>query len=190
MLVFCTIKILRNKDGYISWEWTFFLFHFTITYNRGPLHKERVRFYEKNFLPEEQGPLGKVFITGSNRKSQKLSLFGTAPITPVTSRQPTRPTTINAVETNRLEEGAKTHLGTICHGSSWSVASCSQTGINSQWCLSISVAPAVLCRADCLRVTGVLIYTPRNIKQKQANKSPRLFRNHAFFKQVGIPPPT
>ena len=55
--------------------------------------------------------------------------------TPVTPRQPTRLTTTTAVKINRREYGENTCLGTTCHGSSWSVAGCSQTGIFSLWLL-------------------------------------------------------
>ena len=37
--------------------------------------------------------------------------------TPITPRQPTRPTKINAVEINRWNKGVNICLGTICHGS-------------------------------------------------------------------------
>ena len=48
-----------------------------------------------------------------------------------TPRQPTRLTTTNAVEISRREWGVNTCLGITCHGSNWSVASCSQAGTYS-----------------------------------------------------------
>ena len=50
-------------------------------------------------------------------------------------QQPMWLTTTNAVEINRQELGVNTCLGTTCHGSVWSVVSCSQTGIYSLWSL-------------------------------------------------------
>ena len=50
---------------------------------------------------------------------------------PFSPRQPTQLTTTNAVEIKRWELGVNTCLGTTCHGSNWSVAGCSQTGICS-----------------------------------------------------------
>ena len=59
-------------------------------------------------------------------------------ITPVIPTQPTRLTTTNIVEINRQED-VSICLGTTCHGSNWSVPSCSQTGIYS-WCLLIDIS--------------------------------------------------
>ena len=62
-----------------------------------------------------------------------LSKVEESPVTPVFTpiilRQPTGLTKTNPAEINRQEEDVNTCLGTTCHGSVWSVASCSQTGI-------------------------------------------------------------
>ena len=67
--------------------------------------------------------------------------------TPVTQRQPTRRRTTNATEIKKQSCGVNTCPGTTCHGSVYSVASCSQTGI-------YTLFPPVVSRVGCLGVTG------------------------------------
>ena len=104
------------------------------------------------------------FVTYTARRMHTASIThiyrGAKLSTPVTLRQPTRLTTSNAVEINRREQGVNTSLRTTCHGSNWSMASCSQTGISSLLLLIDFSRFVVLRRVGCLWVTGVLSRCP------------------------------
>ena len=84
-------------------------------------------FLIRQFLPDSHG----CRLLANHRSWDQLGSL----ITPVTPRQTTRLPTTNAVKINRREYDVNTCLGTICHGSNWSVASCFQMGICSIWLL-------------------------------------------------------